>query len=132
MAECPICFKKADYTTECNHHFCKKCLYRWGDTCPLCRTHYTLKYPNTRSMSCHRHVIDNTAILLSNIARVKESKYKIGYTEKLLQFLWDHRVYVRKHGKLCKIIREKSVNVKKECIKLGFVPPQILKKTIMI
>ena len=51
---------------------------------------------------------------------------------KLLQFLWDHRVYVRKHGKLCKIIREKSVNVKKECIKLGFVPPQILKKTIMI
>ena len=30
MAECPICFKKADYTTKCNHNFCKKCLYKWA------------------------------------------------------------------------------------------------------
>ena len=132
MTECPICFKKANYTTECNHQFCKKCLYRWGDTCPLCRTHYTLKYPNTRSMCRHQHVVDNTAILLSNIARVKESKYKIGYTEKLLQFLWDHRVYVRKWGKLCQIIHEKSAHIKKECINLGFIPPNIIKKTLKI
>ena len=132
MTKCPICFKKANYTIECNHHFCKKCLYRWGDTCPLCRAHYTLKYPNTRSMSRHQHVMDNTAILLNNIARVKEPKYKIAYAEKLLQFLWDNRVYVRKHGKLCRVIREKSALVKKECIKLGLVPPNILKKTITI
>lgn len=132
MTKCPICFKKANYTIECNHHFCKKCLYRWGDTCPLCRAHYTLKYPNTRSMSRHQHVMDNTAILLNNIARVKVPEYKIAYAEKLLQFLWDNRVYVRKHGKLCRVIREKSALVKKECIKLGLVPPNILKKTITI
>ena len=132
MTKCPICFKKANYTTKCNLHFCKKCLYRWGDTCPLCRAHYTLKYPNTRSMSRHQHVMDNTAILLNNIARVKVTEYKIAYAEKLLQFLWDNRVYVRKHGKLCRVICEKSALVKKECIKLGLVPPNILKKTITI
>ncbi len=77
MSECPICFKKANYTTECNHHFCKKCLYRWGSSCPLCRAHYALKYPNTRSMSLHQHVWDNTRILLNNIARVEEVEYKI-------------------------------------------------------
>ena len=132
MTECPICFKKANYTTECNHQFCKKCLYRWGSTCPLCRTHYTLQYPNTRSMSRHQHVVDNTAILLSNIAGVKESKNKIGYTEKLFQFLWDNRVYVRKHSNLCRTIHEKSAHVKNQCIKLGFMPPQILKKIVLI
>ena len=132
MTECPICFKKTDYTIECNHQFCKKCLYRWGDTCPLCRAHYTLKYPNTRSMSRHQHVVDSTSILLNNIARVKESKNKIAFTEKLFQFLWDNRVYVRKYTGFCKIIREKTVHVKKECIKLGFIPPQILKKIVLI
>ena len=132
MTECPICFKKANYTTECNHQFCKKCLYRWGDTCPLCRTHYTLKYPNTRSMCRHQHVVDNTAILLNNIAGEKESKNKIGYTEKLFQFLWDNRVYIRKHAGFCKVIYKKSVYIKKECIKLGIIPPQILKKIVLI
>ena len=28
MTKCPICFKKADYTTACNHAFCKKCLHK--------------------------------------------------------------------------------------------------------
>jgi len=130
MSECPICFKKANYTTECNHHFCKKCLYRWGSSCPLCRAHYALKYHNTRSMSLHQHVWDNTRILLNNIARVEEVEYKIKYMETLLQFLWDHRVYVRKHGRLCKIIWEKSADTKKECISRGILPPKILKKTM--
>ena len=132
MTKCPICFKKANYTIECNHHFCKKCLYRWGDTCPLCRAHYVLKYPNTRSMSRHQHVVDNTAILLNNIARVKVPEYKIAYAEKLLQFIWDNRVYVRKHSNLCRTIHEKSAHVKNQCIKLGFMPPQILKKIVLI
>ena len=130
MTECPICFKKANYITHCNHHFCKKCLYQWGSSCPLCRAHYVLKYPKTRSMSLHQHVWDNTRILLNNIARVEETKYKIQYMEKLLQFLWDHRVYVRKHGRLCKTIWEKSVDTKKACITLGIVPPNIIKKTL--
>ena len=132
MTECPICFKKANYTTECNHQFCKKCLYRWGGTCPLCRTHYTLQYPNTRSMSRHQHVVDNTAILLSNIARVKEPKYKIMFAEKLFQFLWDWRVVIRKHSNLCRTIHDKSAHVRNTCIDLGIVPPKIIEKTITI
>tara|TARA_B110001454_G_scaffold165455_1_gene155214 strand:- start:94 stop:345 length:252 start_codon:yes stop_codon:yes gene_type:complete len=80
-------------------------------------------------MSRHQHVVDNTAILLNNIAGVKEPKYKIGYAEKLFQFLWDNRVYVRKHSNLCRTIHEKSAHVKKECISRGILPPKILKKT---
>ena len=132
MAECPICFKKADYTTKCNHHFCKKCLYKWGYSCPLCRQHVTLDYPNTRAMSRSQHVIDNTQILLQNVARVKETKYKIQYAEKLFQFLWDWRVVVRKHGELCRTIHERSAHIKKECLDLGIVPPKIINKTITI
>ena len=137
MTKCPICFKKANYTTKCNHQFCRKCLYRWemqaGRTCPLCRRIYPFfQYPNTRSMSRHQHVIDNTSILLSNIARVEEPKYKIGFAEKLFQFLWDNRVYVRKHRHLCRTIHEKAAHVKNHCIILGFMPPQILKKIVLI
>ena len=83
-------------------------------------------------MSCHQHVVDNTAILLNNIAGEKESKNKIGYTEKLFQFLWDNRIYIRKHADFCKVIHKKSVYIKKECIKLGIIPPQILKKIVLI
>ena len=132
MAECPICFKKANYTTKCNHHFCKKCLYRWGDTCPLCRGYIMLDYPNTRAMSRHKHVVDNAGILLQNVARAKESKYKIMFAEKLFQFIWDNRVYVRKRSALCRTIHEKSAHVKNHCIKLGIVPPKIIEKTITI
>ena len=133
---CNICGddlnNKLIYTTKCNHHFCKKCLYRWGNTCPLCRRYIVLDYPNTRAMSRLQHVIDNTSILLKNVANVKEPKYKIGYAEKLFQFLWDNRVYVRKHSNLCRTIHEKSAHVKNQCIKLGFMPPQILKKIVLI
>ena len=81
-------------------------------------------------MSLHQHVWDNTRIMLDNIARVEEMKYKIQYMEKLLQFLWDHRVYVRKMPGLCKTIWEKSADTKKACIILGIVPPNIIKKTL--
>ena len=132
MAECPICFKKANYTTKCNHHFCKKCLYRWGNTCPLCRRYIMLDYPNTRAMSRLQHVIDNAGILLQNVARAKESKYKIMFAEKLFQFIWDWRVVIRKHSNLCKTIHDRSAHVKKECQDLGIVPPKIIEKTITI
>ena len=53
-------------------------------------------------------------------------------TEKLFQFLWDNGVYIRKHNGFCKVIYIKSVYIKKECIKLGIIPPQILKKIVLI
>lgn len=130
--ECPICFKKANYTTHCNHSFCRKCLYRWGNTCPLCRAPCALKYPNTRAMSTTKHVTDNIKILLNNIENVKGSKYKIKYAEKLFNFIWDNRIVIRKWGKFCKTIRDKSAQVKEECLCLGIMPPKILKKTITI
>ena len=132
MTECPICFKKANYTTKCNHCFCKKCLYKWGNTCPLCRRYIMLDYPNTRAMSRLQHVIDNAGILLQNVARAKESKYKIMFAEKLFQFIWDWRVVIRKHSNLCKTIHDRSAHVKKECQDLGIVPPKIIEKTITI
>jgi len=132
MAECPICFKKADYTTKCNHHFCKKCLFQWGETCPLCRQYIKLEYPNTRAMSKEQHVIDNARILLINIKNVKGTKYKIQYAEKLLQFLWKWRIVLRKHVQLCRIVHERSAHIKKECLDLGFDPPKIIEKTITI
>ena len=91
-----------------------------------------LDYPNTRAMSRHQHVVDNAGILLQNVARAKESKYKIMFAEKLFQFIWDNRVYVRKRSALCRTIHEKSAHVKNQCIKLGIVPPKIIKKTITI
>jgi len=130
--ECPICFKKADYTTDCGHHFCKKCLYRWGDTCPLCRASLKLRYPNTRSMGLENHVIRNTSILLATIKRENGSENKIKYAEKLLDFLWEYRIVIRKYGHLREIVRERSAYIKKECIELGFEPPKIIKKTITI
>ena len=40
--ECPVCMdRKAEVTTrECNHDYCKECIYTWCDkkgTCPMCR-----------------------------------------------------------------------------------------------
>ena len=39
---CPICLEniKNRYTTQCNHHFCSVCIFKWlciHQTCPLCR-----------------------------------------------------------------------------------------------
>ena len=133
MTECPICFKKnADYTTDCNHTFCKKCLYKWKSTCPLCRNFIQLKYPNTRAMTTNSSVIDNTKILLENIARVKKLEYKIKYIEKLFNYLWDNRIVVRKYGNLCKTIRERAIHIRSECLTLGFKPPKNIEKMIII
>ena len=126
---CPVCFNEANYTTRCKHHFCKKCLYHWGESCPLCRRFIMLEYPATRAMSTQQSVVDNTSILLNNIARVEDVRYKIKYTEKLMQYLWDNRIVIRKYGRLCKVIRAKSTHIRKACVSLGFMPPKILKKT---
>jgi len=83
-------------------------------------------------MSTTKHVTDNIKILLNNIENVKEPKYKIKYAEKLFNFIWDNRIVIRKWGKFCKTIHDKSAYIKKECINLGIVPPKILKKTITI
>ena len=132
MVKCPICFKKANYITHCKHHFCKKCLYHWDDACPLCRSFITLDYPNTRAMSKQTYVIDNIRILLSTIKRIQKPKYKILYSGKMLQFLWDHRIVIRKYYKLCKIIRERSAYIKEQCILLKITPPNIISKTLTI
>jgi len=129
---CPICFKSANYVTECNHRFCKTCLYRWKASCPLCRRYLVLTYPKTRAMSTQPHVIDNIRILLRNVNRVEDSTYKLTYTKKLFQFIWEHRIVIRKYGGLCKIIRERSTYVKSECLLLGFSPPKILKKIAIL
>ena len=126
---CPVCFNEANYTTRCKHHFCKKCLYYWGESCPLCRRFIVLDYPNTRAMSTQQSVVDNTSILINNIVRTGGTKYKIKRATQLMQYLWDNRVVIRKYGRLCKAIRAKSIHIRKACVSLGLMPPKILKKT---
>lgn len=46
--ECSICFtERTDkINLECNHSFCKKCLYKWfskNNTCPCCRKEITVE-----------------------------------------------------------------------------------------
>ena len=132
MAKCPICFKKANYTTACNHTFCKKCLYLWKKTCPLCRKRIQLEYPNTRAMATREGVCRNTTILLMNIKRTKKKENKLKFAEKLLYYIWDNRIVMRKYGRLCDVIHGKSLMLKREYEALGIVPPKVLKKTMTI
>ena len=129
---CPICFKRANYTTVCKHTFCKKCLYRWSGTCPLCRRSLVLEYPNTRAMSTKEMVWTHIKILLSNVRRTHRTIDKLRLAEKLLNYIWDNRVLIRKHGRLCKIIRRKSSGLERECARFGLPPPKITRKMLIL
>jgi len=83
-------------------------------------------------MATREGVCRNTSILLMNIARTKEKKYKLQFAEKLLNYIWDNRIIMRKYGRLCEIIHIKSLMLKNEYRALGIVPPKILKKTMTI
>ena len=83
-------------------------------------------------MSRRDGVSRNACILLQNIERTHEKKYKLKYTEKLLHYLWDNRVVIRKWGYLCDVIHRKSLTLKDQYTALGVVPPKILKKTMII
>ena len=132
MSECPICFNKANYTTTCEHTFCKKCLFRWGNSCPLCRKHIILDYPNTRAMSKRPHVMESAVIILKNIERVDKKIDKLNFAEKLFILIWDNRIIIRKYRKLCKIIHKKSLHIERECKNMGVLTPKIIKKTMTI
>lgn len=132
-SQCPICFEKANYTTACNHSFCKRCLYYWKKTCPLCRSRIQpLQYPNTRAMARRDAVCARACRLLRDIARTKKRAYKIKYAEKLLNYIWDNRIIIRKYNRLCKVIQQKSVTLKSEYRAMGILPPKILNKTMTI
>jgi|SaaInlV_100m_DNA_4_1039707.scaffolds.fasta_scaffold12655_4 hypothetical protein len=132
MTKCPICFKKADYTTSCNHTFCKKCLYKWCGTCPLCRKKIALEYPNTRAMSNAVVVREVINIILKNIRLTEAPEIKLKFADKLFNFIWDNRIIIRKNSKFCRIIHKKSVDVEQQCLAYGFLVPKILKKTAVI
>ena len=133
MQKCPVCFKKtANYTTHCNHTFCKKCLYRWKSTCPLCRACIRLEYPHTRAMRGERCVINHMRILLDNIYKVPRKKNKLQCAEILLNYIWDNRIVIRKNGYLCDIVHRKSLMVKEGYMEMGLVPPKIIEKTKII
>ena len=128
MTECPICFKKANYTTHCNHTFCKTCLYKWKNTCPLCRRVIVLEYPNTRAMS-KQGFVENTIIRSIKNMTNAPHKDKLKIIETLLHFVWNNRIIIRKDGNLCKVIQAKSLLIESQCKRMGLSPPEILKKT---
>ena len=128
MPDCPICFKKANYTTACNHKFCKKCLYQWKNTCPLCRRNIDLVYPNTRAMASKQSVMDEAIILLENIKKADEI-YKLQLEKILLNHIWDNRIIIRKNGHLCKLVHRTALRMLKIYDHMGILPPKILLKT---
>ena len=42
--DCSVCMEsKTDIITQCNHSYCKSCIYQWSDikgTCPMCREQF--------------------------------------------------------------------------------------------
>ena len=77
-------------------------------------------------------VMDNALIILANIRRAKKREDKLKFAEVLFNYIWDHRIVIRKDGHLCKIIHEKSLLMYHQCSVAGLPPPKILKKTITI
>ena len=132
MSKCPICFKKANYTTSCNHTFCKKCLSLWKDTCPLCRSHVELDWPKTRAMSRSVYVVQTIRIMANNIAITRTTTDKLKFADILLNFVWDNRIIIRKNNRACKLIHTKSLLLERQCKERGLSPPKILKKTLII
>ena len=132
MSECPICFKKANYITSCNHAFCKKCLYRWKHTCPLCRAHIELEYPNTRAMDRSTLVVKTISRMSANISIAVLPQDKLNLAAKLLNFVWDNRIVIRKNGYACRTIHKRSLLLTRQCKNMGLSPPKILKKILTI
>ena len=91
-----------------------------------------MKYPNTRSTRRKEGVMDNAVIILANIRRVEKTEDKLKFAEVLFNYIWDHRIVIRKDGHLCRIIHEKSLLMYRQCSVVGLPPPKILKKTITI
>ena len=83
-------------------------------------------------MATREGVCRNTNILLMNIKRTKKKKNKLKFAEKLLYYIWDNRIVMRKYGRLCDVIHGKSLMLKREYEALGIVPPKVLKKTMTI
>jgi len=91
-----------------------------------------MRYPNTRAMKWRAGVMDNALIILANIRRAKKREDKLKFAEVLFNYIWDHRIVIRKDGHLCRIIHKKSVLMEHQCRSMGIVPPKILKKTLTI
>ena len=132
MTKCPICFKKADYTTACNHAFCKKCLHKWKNSCPLCRRMVILQYPNTRAMATKRQVMKIASRFLATIEQTEKAVDKLKIAEKLFNHIWDNRIVIRKDQYLCGIIHRKSILMETQCRRMEVFVPKILKKTSTI
>ena len=132
MSECPICLKKANYTTSCNHTFCKSCLYKWKQTCPLCRGHIELDWPNTRAMSKRAYVVTTIDMMVKNVRMAITSEAKLKRADKLLNFVWDNRIIIRKDGRACRMLHKKTGLIKQQCDDNGLSPPKILKKLAAI
>jgi hypothetical protein len=91
-----------------------------------------MKYPNTRSMKGRLGVMDNAVIILGNIRRTEKTVDKLKLAEELFNYIWLHRIVIRKDGYLCRIIHEKSLLMYHQCSLVGLPPPKILKKTLTI
>ena len=47
VEDCPICFKKSNIISRCNHQFCEDCIKKWkkeSNRCPICRKELIIKY----------------------------------------------------------------------------------------
>ena len=129
MCECPICYKKANYTTECNHQFCKKCLYKWGkQSCPMCRRRMNLRFPQTRAMVRQNTVFTLTGTALNSIGKLEDIEFKKQKVEQVLEYIWENRIIYRKFTHLCEVIKKRAENVILEYFNHGYNIPEIFMK----
>ncbi len=129
--ECPICYtNRTNYTTECNHHFCRSCLKKWDkDSCPMCRRTITRPpYPNTRSQVLANYIIQRAARMLIEIKQYRGPKAKTKPLEKFLYYLWQHRVIFRSRGNFSVIVRTRCKYIYNQYKQQNLNPPKILKR----
>jgi len=77
-------------------------------------------------------VVEIIKIMTGNIIIMATPEDKLKLVDKLLHFVWDNRIVIRKDSSACRVIHKKSLLVKKQCETFGLTPPKILKKTLAI
>lgn len=83
---CSICFNiiNQEIMTDCNHYFCKECLYNWfnkgHNTCPICRNNineYKLNNLNNKIIIINKTLLNENVLNYIQNIRIKLFLYKI-------------------------------------------------------
>ena len=118
---CCICFNnipKSYPTLSCGHKVHPKCMRRWNNSCPLCRTEVDI-IPNTRSIKNAKEIYNNLDLIISPLKlNCYNWKFNIDRTEELANnicigiyvlsdFVWEHRRLLRRNDLLISNLKKR-------------------------